>query len=200
MKNQEPPAEYNDAKLTGNLSAKIPKSWRTVFFYGPPGTGKTHCIWAMQRKANGWLALCDEWEGQEFTSSDDDKSRQASLSCQLDGLRNKKAKVYIISECSGIDRHRYDHDYIDGLCIHPGPLAIDDVGYKKPNEWNVQALYEITTRRRASDYRTVITSNLTPDRVKELYGAAIASRLTCDVVIPTGGDDRRKHNHQGGAV
>ena len=98
--------------------------------------------------------------------------------------------VKVISE-TDIDRARFDLGLLDNLILHKGVLCLDDIGYKKPNDWNIQALYEITTKRRKSNLHLIMTSNLDKDALTTQYGPAIASRVFGGIVIDTGGEDRR---------
>jgi hypothetical protein len=101
-------------------------------------------------------------------------------------------KIHVIGECSDVDRHRYEWEYLDAWAGFAGVLCVDDLGYRKPTEWTFQAIYHLATHRRANGLRTIWTTNLDAARLTEAYGPAIASRLTGGTVIVTGGADRRQ--------
>jgi hypothetical protein len=71
-------------------------------------------------------------------------------------------------------------------------LCIDDVGYKRSaNEWNIQVLFAVLNHRRANGLRTVITTNFNREKIKEIYGDHIASRIFGDREIDAGKVDMR---------
>lgn len=100
-------------------------------------------------------------------------------------------RVHVMAEAADIDRHRFSMEWLDAWCSWPGILCIDDVGYKQPNDWNVQALYAILNIRGQHKRRTVITTNHDKDKIHALYGEPIASRMFRDVVIGSGTTDMR---------
>jgi DNA replication protein DnaC len=162
LRNQKVPAEYSGAEVSPGIKAKIPKDWQSLLLIGPAGTGKTTQLWALHRK---------HVTGKELTG---------------------RHKVHVISECSDIDRYRYDWDWLNAWAQFPGLLCVDDIGYRSPKDWTCQAIYHLATYRRAHQLRVIWTSNLTLDRLREAYGDPIASRLTGGTVIQTGGPDKRQ--------
>lgn len=100
-------------------------------------------------------------------------------------------RCHVMSECHDIDRHRYSEAWLEAWCNFPGILCIDDIGYKKPNEWNIQALYAILNIRAENKRKTMVTTNHDKKKITELYGEPIASRLFRDVVIDAGTTDMR---------
>lgn len=139
----------------------MPKDWITLLLIGPAGTGKTTVLWALHKALT---------TGQEFTG---------------------QHPVHVISECGDIDRYRFEWDWLEEWSKFSGRLCVDDVGYRKPSEWTSQAIYYLTNYRRQYKLKTIWTTNLTVEELKEFYGAPIASRLMGGVVIQTGGEDRR---------
>lgn len=164
---QKIPAEFvahARAGVSEAMRERVPRKWKTILLIGPAGTKKTTQLWALHaRHVSG------------------------SAEAQAPGTH----KVHVISECGDIDRYRYDWDWLDAWCDYRGCLCIDDIGYRQPRDWTVQAVYQIATQRRAHGRRTIWTTNLTFDRLREYYGAPIASRLMGGTVVQTGGDDWR---------
>jgi DNA replication protein DnaC len=140
----------------------IPAKWRSILLVGPAGTGKTRQLWALQRKH----VTGTEWPGRH--------------------------KVHVISECGDIDRYRFEWDWLTAWATFPGVLCVDDIGYRKPQEWTVQAVYHLATERRKHARRTIWTTNLDRGRLADAYGEPVMSRLAGGAVIDTGGEDRRQ--------
>jgi hypothetical protein len=101
-------------------------------------------------------------------------------------------RVHIMSEAMDIDMNRFSVEHIRAWSEFPGILCIDDVGYKKPNEWNLQVLYCILTHRRAHGLKTILTTNHNEAKIKELYDDRISSRMFSEPPINVGDDDYRK--------
>ena len=158
---QNIPPEYKDCKLTPSIKPRMSPDWITLLLIGPAGTGKTTALWGLHKELT---------TGQEFTG---------------------QHPVHIISECGDIDRYRFEWDWLEEWAKFHGRLCVDDIGYRKPSEWTYQAIYFLTNYRRQYKLKTIWTTNLTVEELKESYGAAIASRLMGGVVIPTGGIDKR---------
>lgn len=155
------PAEYAESTISPALKRLNGKSWQSILLIGPAGTGKTTQLWAMQRRQ----VTGGEWMGGH--------------------------KVHVISECADIDRHRYEWEWLEAWAMFPGVLCVDDLGYRKPQEWTVQAIYHLATYRRAHRRRVIWTTNLDEDRLADSYGAPVLSRLAGGEVIQTAGADRR---------
>jgi hypothetical protein len=98
----------------------------------------------------------------------------------------------VISEANDILRNRFDRGWLDRCAQIPIRLVVDDVGFMpKPSDWALEAVYCLANDRRASGLKTIWTTNLTPDQIRDAYGQAIASRLLGGEVIEIDGRDRR---------
>ena len=71
-------------------------------------------------------------------------------------------------------------------------LILDDLGAEKTTEWVLQTLYIILNNRYSNLKRTIITSNLSLDELRDKIGDRIASRIAgmCKIVKLTGKDRR----------
>ena len=162
LKAQRVPKEYQNAKLAQSVHDVVFNTdWSTLLLIGPAGTGKTTQVWALHRH------LID---GTEFTGQHD---------------------MHVISECGDIDRYRYEWEWLEEWAKFPNILAVDDIGYRKPESWTTQAIYYLTNYRRQHCLNTIWTTNLEEDKLRENYGAPIASRLLGGIIFPTGGMDKR---------
>lgn len=158
---QTVPPEYADSVWSRDVGDRLPDDWHTLLLIGPAGTGKTTQLWGLHR-----AQPC----GRVY-----------------DGMH----PVHVASECSDIDRHRYDWEQLDRLAHFRGALCIDDLGYRRPTDWTIAAVYHLATYRRSHRLKTIWTSNLSHERIAEWYGEPIASRIAGGIVITTGGPDRR---------
>jgi len=74
-----------------------------------------------------------------------------------------------------------------------GMLLLDDLGVEKPSEWTAEQLYGIVNRRWLDERPTIVTSNLTVDKLAAALDPRLCSRLVHDaLVIEMTGEDRRR--------
>lgn len=72
-------------------------------------------------------------------------------------------------------------------------LVLDDVGSERPTDWTAERLYALINRRWLEERRTIATSNLDPDPLREAVGERIYSRLAGGAVAHRlSGADRRR--------
>jgi DNA replication protein DnaC len=114
-----------------------------------------------------------------------------SIGEAIDRCLAASAPLRIITEVGQIRACRYDRDRLANWTNYPGWLAVDDIGAVEPNEWVREAVYHMANERRGMGRTTVWTSNLNPQKIRDVFGAAIASRILGGVVIETSGADRR---------
>lgn len=72
-------------------------------------------------------------------------------------------------------------------------LVIDDLGQDRLTDWTREQLHRLINERNAHGRRTVVTTNLGPREIEDVYGSAIADRLI-DEATPikfTGASRRR---------
>lgn len=191
------PAEYRDAELADDMR-NILKEWNPVVaLVGPPGTGKTRICWATLRRARlsqatKILGIPDE--AQRTYVGSGLESRPAWVKRTLEKVI-RGDRVKIISEVADIRRHRHDRDWLDGIAKWGGDrhlLCVDDIGFTgKADDWVMEAIYHLANVRRANALPTMYTTNLSPDEMRSVFGAAISSRILGGVMIPVGGADRR---------
>ena len=71
-------------------------------------------------------------------------------------------------------------------------LILDDLGVEKTSDWVLQTLYTIMDRRYREELRTIITSNLDIEEIREKFDDRIASRIVgmCRICTLKGKDRR----------
>ncbi len=182
----EMPAAYRNATLSKNALAVVCQNPLVLTLMGSPGTGKTFTAWAMyaalrKRQVMGWTeAVIEDLRTREWVQWVGDDGRH----------RNTDAWMRIVNEAE-VTRHRFDHAWLDKVAHHPSWLIVDDIGFRRPDDWMIEAAYVISGTRIENRKHTVYTTNLTADEMRQQYSAAIASRIMSGVVLDTSGIDRR---------
>ena len=191
------PVEYRDAELSDDMRAILSEWNPVVALVGPPGTGKTRICWAALRvarlkQANRILGI--EGKAQMNYVGHGYESRDAWVTRMLRKVAQGD-RVRIISEVADIRRHRHDRDWLDDISkwgTNRHLLCVDDIGFTgKADDWVMEAIYHLANVRRANALPTLYTSNLSPDDMRNVFGAAISSRILGGVMIPVSGVDRR---------
>ena len=193
------PEEYQGAEVLPALMDHIKSKPISVLLYGPPGSGKTRQGYALLRQERLLRAASLILDGEEvhsrtwrddhgteqrgFTRSEWAEWKLHTLACG--------DRVFIITESADIRRFRYDRVKLDEWCEFPRTLVVDDIGFMEPNDWVKESIYHLANERRANGRRTIWTSNLDPNGLREAFGPAIASRLTGGVILNLDGEDRR---------
>ena len=189
------PLEFEGATITDALKEMLNKKPypASLALVGPPGTGKTRSLWGMlysMRKARFADLIGEPIEG--VTVADGAYVRRSGTEREaIDGELAKRDRMRIESEVGSIRGKRYDREALQELIDYPYWLAIDDIGAVTPNDWVSEAIYHLANERRAHGLTTVWTSNLSPQKIRDAFGAAIASRILGGLVIETSGKDRR---------
>ncbi len=185
------PPQYVSAQLLPALKVELNKdATKTVLLVGAPGTGKTYQAWAMlranRRRFSGHL-IGKQWT-KKYYPSDDIPAIRAYWARSL----MREDNVSIISESNDILRHRYDRDWLATKAAYEWWLVVDDIGFnRKPTDWQLEAIYCLANERWSNGLRTLWTTNLEPDELKDVYSPAIASRLLSGSVLRMSGGDRR---------
>jgi len=88
-----------------------------------------------------------------------------------------------------------DADYRDGIqrLLDADLIILDDLGAEKVTEFAGQELFNIINHRMNRQKPMVISTNLTPGEIQEIYGARIASRILngFEALVLKGDDVRR---------
>jgi DNA replication protein DnaC len=72
-------------------------------------------------------------------------------------------------------------------------LLLDDLGGEKPSEWVEERLFALFDERWQWERPTIVTSNLTPEKLRQVVGDRTYSRLQDDAIAVTlTGRDRRR--------
>jgi DNA replication protein DnaC len=181
------PPEYRDATPNAILSAAMVSTGASIMLHGKPGTGKTYQAYALlvaDRRKRG-VMLVEAGETVYVGLPLDSWCRE-----KADALRSRD-QVRIITEAGDIRANRYDHRWLAKVAEYRGTLVVDDIGFTKPTEWVTEAVYHLANERRAWRLRTIWTTNLTPEELRDAFSPAIASRLSGGAVVELTGRDRR---------
>ncbi len=163
------PARYAGARLehpeASAWVARFLKDPRVngLLITGPVGTGKTHLMWAIYR-------AIAEADPQPF------------------GVISVKVVSLLARLRPGGDESHADVVRLCGTRL----LMLDDIGAQKGSEWVSERLYEIIDARYEARLPMICTTNRKPDKLAEVVGERVASRLheMCDVIPVLGGDRR----------
>ena len=81
-------------------------------------------------------------------------------------------------------------------CLECDLLIIDDLGTEMTTTFTISALYEIINTRLVTGRKTIVSSNLTLQELRQRYPEQIMSRLEGEYQVLTfrGDDIRRKRN------
>lgn len=111
----------------------------------------------------------------------------------------KRQVVYFtLSEFMDLVRlYKFDDDgeYRDGIqrLLDADLIVLDDLGAEKVTEFAVQELFNIINHRMNRQKPMIVSTNLTPGEIQDLYGQRIASRMLngFEVLVLKGDDVRR---------
>ena len=136
---------------------------RGLLISGPTGVGKTHLLWGMYR----------------FVS---EKTSQPFIIVKLVSLLSQLRPAGGEDGATTIPR-----------LVNVALLGIDDLGAQKSSEWVEERLYELIDSRYDAERPMIITTNRKPEKLDEVVGERLASRLleACEVLLLTGPDRRR---------
>ncbi|MCQ2484154.1 MAG: ATP-binding protein [Clostridia bacterium] len=135
-------------------AADFSRKSRSLLLYGKTGLGKTHLSLAIAGKA------VEEGYGVIYTSAQ-------NLFNQLEREKFGRAE----------DRNT-EQSILDCEL-----LIIDDLGAEFNTQFTVSALYNIINCRDLEGRPTIISTNLTPEKLKDTYSDRIASRILSNYVI-----------------
>jgi DNA replication protein DnaC len=183
-----------------NLSAVIPRRYRSVSFETPPVTEiEPRTVVAHTRRfATRIEAQLDAGRGLWFMGPPGTgKTTLAMLVSKAALDAGRSVAIYslprLLNEIR--DTYRAERSHVDLLDRLTGVdlLHIDDVGAEKSNEWVLEELYSIVNARYEDERSIVVTTNiLDRDELREQITPRTVSRLTemCDELPLTGVDHR----------
>lgn len=138
-----------------------------LFIHGSPGSGKTHLVAALGLHLMRLGVSVAFWPMQEL----------------LDRLRATYGGASVESE----------HEILTGL-ERSQLLIIDDVAATKTTEWAEGLFYSVVDKRYRQKKPLIVTTNVTPQKLRETLGERTASRLDeiCLPICNSLSDYRRK--------
>ena len=143
------------------------KGMENLLLFGAPGLGKTHLSAAIAREVSeeGWSVVYDT-AAHVFQCFEEQK-----FSREGDDLAS-----------SDVDR-----------ILTCDLLILDDLGTEMTTAFVQSALYQIVNTRLLEKRSTIISTNLTPERIAQRYSPQIASRIEGEYhLLPFVGEDIRK--------
>jgi DNA replication protein DnaC len=183
------------------LSAVIPKRFRDVAFERPPVVDMDReLVRDVRRYVDAIDANLDAgrgiWiEGDIGTG----KTALAMLISKAALAAGRSVAIYslprLLAEIRKTFEDGADRSYLELLdrLSEVDLLHVDDVGAERTNEWVLEQLYAIVNARYEDARAIMITTNLSPDELRDQIGARTVSRLIeiCGDPLPLFGTDRR---------
>ncbi|WP_345808613.1 ATP-binding protein [Bacillus pumilus] len=138
-----------------------------IFLQGHPGVGKSHLAYAALKALN--------------VPPDPDTPEDMGKSCLFVNLADA---AFAIQDSFHNKESKFTQGYVTGLIGDVDYLVIDDVGAETGSEHSKseatnfihKILYAVTSARQ--DKATIYTSNLTGDKLKQMYDTKLVSRMT----------------------
>jgi predicted ATPase len=141
---------------------------RDIYLYGSCGTGKTHFAATLMKE---WLS--------EYVTEDKYEAKWTNAPYILARIRETYSSHATESELDVINTFsRFKM------------LVIDDLGAEKVTDWSISALYQIISNRINECKVTIVTSNLSLEKLAE-WNERISSRMSGFFVGEMKGEDRR---------
>jgi hypothetical protein len=187
------PPDFHGARLLPAIAIALRSRPVSLLLAGPNGVGKTRQAWAMVRAArrsrcaalfSDGQSIAHVWQPGRGWMLPFTRSAWAAEALSRDG-------VLVISEVSDLRRHPFDFTWLDRPARFASWVVVDDVGASPPTPWVTDALYLLANERRSWKRPTVWTTHHPPERLRDVFGPAIASRLLGGMVLSLDGRDRR---------
>jgi DNA replication protein DnaC len=187
------PPDFHGARLLPAVADALRSRPVSLLLAGPNGVGKTRQAWAMVRAARRSRCAALFSDGETMTHV-----WQHGQGWNLPLKRSAWAAevlsrdtVLLISEVGDLRRHPFDFSWLDQSARFASWVVVDDVGASPPTPWVTDALYLLANERRSWKRPTVWTTHHPPERLRDVFGPAIASRLLGGMVLSLDGRDRR---------
>jgi len=177
------PQILKDAEYGPTIKARIAgHEGDNLIIAGPPGVGKSWMAAAIAKEALRFYA-------QVVPPNDLDYWKYVCY---------RRAEMIMLAL-----RAAYTSDYSEEQAlsrfIKPLLLVIDDLGSEKTSEWTDQMWLSLLDARMAKNHRTVITTNLKTEELKNKYGEAFYDRIKAFHPVRILGKSRRSSPDRGGA-
>lgn len=157
------------------LSAIADNRW-PIYLCGPVGTGKTCAAACLYR---GWSRSAVWYECADVVS---------------DVFECRTNKTHTITRVNDRTSYQEGEQTIFRLIAETSLLVLNDFGLRQPSDAVYEILIRIVDRRLGKPL--VVTSNLDPEQLANVFDDRVASRLLRGAVIHAVGGDRRSENHR----
>lgn len=187
------PPDFHGARLLPAVADALRTRPVSLLLAGPNGVGKTRQAWAMVR-ASRRSRLTELFTEGESIAHEWQHGRGWTLPLERSAWAVRalgRDTVWLVSEVGDLRRHPFDFDWLDRPARFASWLVVDDVGASPPTPWVTDALYLLANERRGWKRPTVWTTHHPPERLRDVLGPAIASRLLGGMVLSLDGRDRR---------
>lgn len=152
------------------------KSLKSVFLFGICGSGKTHAA----------VAILKEWYKSQLQGSREqcfDKRPQPPIFLPT---------VELFQQIKSTFGEKASEDDVLRKYSSAKFLVLDDIGVESGSDWSRRVLYTLIDRRYRDMHQTVITSNLSLQKISEQIDDRIASRISeMGIVVEMGKIDFR---------
>jgi len=176
--------EWNIEPLNNYLKDKEYLKGKGIILSGVVGGGKTHLLVSVFKIILATM-LTDRIQKVSVAQ------RGSVYGREVPNYMWKRMTSLLLELKSFFDSNNKDFEYIENLKITRA-LFIDDLGTENITDWARTIFYEIIDDRYTKLKPTFITTNLDKDKIAEVYGDRIMSRLwQSSLIITVKGDDKR---------
>jgi len=161
--------QLKDMAETMQYAKDMSHAGHSIVFTGSCGTGKTHLAVCLMRRI--WI--------KNYNMSQDKTPLYKSYPDLLTAIKQ-----------SWTGNPADEYRWIDRLVNAP-VLLLDDLGIGNHTDWSRSIVYQVIDKRYRERLQTIITTNLTLDKLAEVIDDRIASRLSDGIIIRMEGKDWR---------
>ncbi len=171
----EADADQVSEKLRAVVLDTIQADRWPIYMFGPQGRGKT-CAAA---------CLYVRWPERALWYDVATAVRQV-MTCRSNGAG------FVTLSANGREYELTESQILNRIACH-SLVVFDDVGIREPTEAQFATFYEMVNSRVGKP--TIVTGNIEPNELEDVYDGRIASRLLAGTVLHVVGQDRRIENN-----